>query len=396
MLLYTVVEEADGPQVSLFSAATPNSTTPDFRAVELNTLALDIIRDSALDAGDSIAELALSSLLFGGLTMLCLASIYFLVHRGSIARIHGRVILFSTVLLYLSTATYMGALIWAWSSGNRLISGATDGLFSPTYDGRDMAAFIHRVHQQSWMMTITLAVNILIGDAVVWWRVCVIWQHKVVNCIGLLLSGSIQSTELVFLIAQNGYAQASVVLSLSTNVLATSLVAYKAWVHRQLLKQHLASAGTTSQVLKALALLIESGCIYCVLLVFVIVYQTDTTPSGRAGLMFNKFGAYFTYGCLVPLVAIYPTIIIVLVALKRSPIDAGVRQAPGRSSEGGMSTAIEFHQSTFHSSTDSDMDTESAMDSEGVTADAHSGQWDTRVLKTATSQGEAKVVGNFA
>ena len=35
--------------------------------------------------------------------------------------------------------------------------------------------------------------------------------------------------------------------------------------------------------------------------VFVIVYQADTTPS-RAGLIFNKFGAYFTYGCLVPLV----------------------------------------------------------------------------------------------
>ena len=116
--------------------------------------------------------------------------------------------LFSTVLLYLSTSVYMGALIWAWSSGNRLISGATDGLFSPTYDGRDIAAFIHSIHQQSWMMTITLAVNvgtwltfldingvlisiyslqILIGDAVVWWRASVIWQHKIVNCIGLLL-----------------------------------------------------------------------------------------------------------------------------------------------------------------------------------------------------------------
>ena len=42
-----------------------NSTTPDFRPGELNTLALGIIKDAALDAEDSIAELALSSLLFG-------------------------------------------------------------------------------------------------------------------------------------------------------------------------------------------------------------------------------------------------------------------------------------------------------------------------------------------
>ena len=52
---------------------------------------------------------------------------------------------------------------------------------------------------------------------------------NVCGIVGMCKSGSIQSTQLVFLIAQNGYAQASVVLSLGTNVLATSLVAYKAW-----------------------------------------------------------------------------------------------------------------------------------------------------------------------
>ena len=68
--------------MSFFSSATPysphllrvclstgmssnNSTTPDFRPVELNTLALGIIKDATLDAEDSIAELAPSSLLFG-------------------------------------------------------------------------------------------------------------------------------------------------------------------------------------------------------------------------------------------------------------------------------------------------------------------------------------------
>ncbi|PIL33049.1 hypothetical protein GSI_04498 [Ganoderma sinense ZZ0214-1] len=53
------------------------------------------------------------------------------------------------------------------------------------------AAFEHRLHTQSSMMTLSLAGNLLIGDAIVWWRACVIWQHKVVNCIGLLLSASV-------------------------------------------------------------------------------------------------------------------------------------------------------------------------------------------------------------
>ena len=60
-----------------------------------------------------------------------------------------------------------------------------------------------------------------------------------------------------------------------------------------------------------------------------------------------------------------------------------------------MSTTIEFHQSTFHSSADMDTDTESALDSEGVTAGGHSGQWDTRALKTAMSEGGAKPVRDF-
>ena len=42
-------------------------------------------------------------------------------------------------------------------------------------------------------------------------------------------SRNVESTERMFLIVENAYAQASAVLSLVTNVFATSLIAYKAW-----------------------------------------------------------------------------------------------------------------------------------------------------------------------
>ena len=58
----------------------------------------------------------------------------------------------------------MAAFIWAWSSVNQLISGATDGLFSLTYDGQGMETFLHHIHQQSWMITITLAANVGVAD----------------------------------------------------------------------------------------------------------------------------------------------------------------------------------------------------------------------------------------
>ena len=90
------------------------------------------------------------------------------------------------------------------------------------------------------------------------------------------------------------------------------------------MKRHFARAGTTSGVLKALALLVESGCIYCALLVvlalawpqgrsltsnaqiFVIIYQADSTPTQvvgpGSGLVFTTVAGDFTYGCLVPIV----------------------------------------------------------------------------------------------
>ena len=104
----------------------------------------------------------------------------------------------------------------------------------------------------------------MIGDAIVWWRACVIWQHKAVNwagpllvtlttgvfcfnplcmftspspdplnvfgLVGLVQSRTTQSDTLFFnQLAGNPYSQASVISTVVTNALATSLIAYKAW-----------------------------------------------------------------------------------------------------------------------------------------------------------------------
>lgn len=50
-----------------FSAAMSldNSTLPDFREIELNTLALDIALHLAFGATDTVVQISLASLLFG-------------------------------------------------------------------------------------------------------------------------------------------------------------------------------------------------------------------------------------------------------------------------------------------------------------------------------------------
>lgn len=93
----------------------------------------------------------------------------------------------------------------------------------------------------------------------------------------------IPTTGVTLLITNNAFVKAAASLSLATNALATVLIGYKMWwvlwpfsqpeinsetrEHRRLVKNHLSAAGTKSRVLNAFALLIESGSVYCALIV---------------------------------------------------------------------------------------------------------------------------------
>lgn len=268
-----------------------------------------------------------------------------------------------------------------------------------------MAAFEDAVRKQTSMAVIALSVNCIIGDAIVWWRVCVIWRNKAVYCIGLLLViltlvlGSIgyhelrivPTTGVALLATNNAFIKATTIVSLATNALATVLIAYKAWEHRQLVKKLFSAAGTKSRVLNALALLVESGSIYCAFVTFVVFYQTNPVPSqGSAGLIVAvRVAMCFLYGCLVPLMAIYPTIIIVLVALKRSPIDTGGLSqvycqaydhgaGPGPVDKETRSGTIVFHHSTFCTS--------AAGDTEDATEDIRTGDRPDSVVHSQLSE----------
>ena len=89
------------------------------------------------------------------------------------------------------------------------------------------------------------------------------------------------------LIGVDFFADGYLVLTMIVNVVATSLIAYKAWYvlqiayrkatcliglivcreHRRILKNYVGTGGSKTRTLKALALLVESGMIYCALLV---------------------------------------------------------------------------------------------------------------------------------
>ncbi|PIL28079.1 hypothetical protein GSI_09832 [Ganoderma sinense ZZ0214-1] len=114
--------------------------------------------------------------------------------------------------------------------------------------------------------------------------------------------------------------------------MATLLVATKAWQSRRRFKGYLVAKVGGSQVEKLLTLLIESGAIYSAIWLVIVIFQIseyqywDITTSLLPNQRFMDYFGIFLNGVLVPGIAIYPTIIIVLVALNKSHIERGISQ----------------------------------------------------------------------
>ncbi|KAK0479576.1 hypothetical protein IW261DRAFT_146816 [Armillaria novae-zelandiae] len=158
------------------------------------------------------------------------------------------------------------------------------------------------------------AVNIIIGDGIVIWRAWILWGRKwwVIFTSGTLLTGTLAAAVGIiraYTMAPPGitvfdnptlstWAIAFISSTLTTNLWATSLVAYRTWSHN---KQN-----------GILAILIESGVFYaCTWFVAIITFACGTN------------GIYPVIDILSQLTAIYPTLIITLVCL-RSTLDVAI------------------------------------------------------------------------
>ncbi|KAF9061800.1 hypothetical protein BDP27DRAFT_1337586 [Rhodocollybia butyracea] len=172
-------------------------------------------------------------------------------------------------------------------------------------------------------------VNYVINDSIVVWRAWILFPHnrlvKVVLGICLLAcyvgniydaaSGAVNVLRSFHAIGAgtNEFLVLTLPL-LITNVVATSLVGYKAFRHRQDIRRNLHTSsngprGSITKTQKILLLLVESGCVYIAIW---IASTFLTKDSGK--ISFQVFS-----GSAVPyLSALYPVIIILLAALENS------------------------------------------------------------------------------
>ncbi|RPD76067.1 hypothetical protein L226DRAFT_395986 [Lentinus tigrinus ALCF2SS1-7] len=203
--------------------------------------------------------------------------------------------------------------------------------------------------------TVALTVNVVIGDSIVWWRAWVLWaDSRIVRCVCVvmilltMLTGAMDTGDAcglephyIFtdsigdsssfeappgLTSNSGtmftgdvWGFVAVFSSLFTNVIATILIGYRGWQHRRFIMSYLRESSPRTQVERTLALLVESGLLYCALWVVIAVYAySDQSPllQTRTPAFANFY--YVMSSCLVPLVGMYPTLIIIVCAVEKS------------------------------------------------------------------------------
>ncbi|KAK0185243.1 hypothetical protein F5146DRAFT_200163 [Armillaria mellea] len=174
------------------------------------------------------------------------------------------------------------------------------------------------------------AVNIIIGDGIVIWRAWILWGRKwwVIFTSGTLLTGTLAAAVGIiraYTMAPPGitvfdnptlstWAIAFISSTLTTNLWATSLVAYRTWSHNKFIRSITGETVMTRfrRQNGILAILIESGVFYsCTWFVAIVTFACGTN------------GIYPVIDILSQLTAIYPTLIITLVCL-RSTLDVAI------------------------------------------------------------------------
>ncbi|KAJ4485775.1 hypothetical protein J3R30DRAFT_1406381 [Lentinula aciculospora] len=270
-----------------------------------------------------IAESALYGI-YAALIVYALRNLWF----SEDSRTKARIITLLTLLLMFTISTTLWALdITDFLRGLLKILITTEGTTTQRNTN-----YLIELNPRVIIQTTLFSIEYLIGDGVVVWRACALWGYdkKIMLLPILLLSaaavlvpffvGCLGNHDWIYIAGEpetcyNCYISIFF-LSIGTNLLATSLIATKAWMHHRLLQS--ASVARTTPVLKVLVILVESGFIY--LLIWAtksmsVFGDLSSTAGGQFAVsMLNSMGNQ--------IVGLYPTLLVVLVHMQRSAIDA--------------------------------------------------------------------------
>ncbi|KAI0739989.1 hypothetical protein C8Q80DRAFT_1274997 [Daedaleopsis nitida] len=331
------------------------------------------------------------TLLFGILTVLEFTALWLLAGSKALKRTAALFMIVTTLIMYIATAINWGviirdvlatipAAIAQLTTVNTGLASIDVALTDPTMLGEISASVpMHAPYPgsttqiQQCATTGSLIVNISLGDAIVLWRASILWRtHRAVLLLPLVLLLATFAVGAVNMLAPcraaaqignmvthagfggtftqgtptNGEFAAgtlTILLTLSTNLSVTTLIALKALEHKHSVAQYLRGGSRRTQAEKVMILLVDLSMMHGTILRLIILSAMELYAARTAeglssgehlGISFAAlaFIAFIVRGCLIPLIAIYPTLIVLLVALKKTPSDSHslmLNDAPG-------------------------------------------------------------------
>ncbi|KAL0057852.1 hypothetical protein AAF712_015502 [Marasmius tenuissimus] len=277
------------------------------------------------------------TVLYAIFTVLIITSSYILLTRGLRSR-STRMMLATTVILY-------GLSTWDWAIDILFLRDDLK-IFLPADLIQPSPNHVRRIQVNTALhisQSITNNISTMLSDSVVVWRVYVVFgRDKRVLATGVALLTALFSGLLLCNLTQIGIGFPSVahlhflapaelvidivtlILSALVNIWATGMIAYQAWRYRREIKVHLRDSTTRSFAESMLILFTETGAVYTSLWILkniIVIPQLVKTP-------------YTTYAnqIMYQMTGMYPTVIIILVALQKSHLETQF------TSYGGVST----------------------------------------------------------
>lgn len=261
---------------------------------------------------------AISYNLYTGLAYGMLLVVYFIsiriqLSKGSLFHSPGHMFMFGSTTLIFVLATVVIIV------GPGLTMQAIPGIIRFIDPSLAVGWSTHKINVMTGVVATVTRINPIISDMVCAWRAIVLWRYdrRVVIILSACIAGTFAAGiyDLRLALRNNPGPQggdgieegkvAAIVVGpmLGTNILSTSLIAWKAWEYRRTVSAHLRKGSASDRAEKVLALLIESGLVYCLIWIFYLMTAFNVLPGS---------GSYTVNLVMLFLSSMYPAVIIII------------------------------------------------------------------------------------
>ncbi|KAI0283202.1 hypothetical protein BC826DRAFT_229707 [Russula brevipes] len=241
-------------------------------------------------------------------------SIRVLLSKGSLFHSMGHIFMFTTTTLSFILATTIIIV------GPGLTSQGIPIIIKMINPSFAIGWSPHKMDVVVGIIAVVTRLNPVLSDVVCAWRATVLWKYdrRVVTILSICVLGTFGACIYDLKLAlethpgtrgqedlQEGVLAVIIVgPMLGTNVLATSLIAWKAWEYRRTVGMQLKKRSGPERLEKILALLIESGFAYCLLWMFYLLSAFNILPGA---------GSYVVNIVMLYISSMYPAVIIIIV-----------------------------------------------------------------------------------